>query len=89
MNPIVVNWAKFEARKAVKRELQVKGEKVAFISNRKIVEAADAYLQAHPELLEQAADKVRKSPSLRAMAQREEQRRLRSKSKRDAIKRDA
>ena len=72
MNPIIVTWAKIEARRVVKRELQKKGEKIAYVPRRKIDEAADLYLQAHPELFDQAAETVRNSPSLHAMAQREE-----------------
>jgi hypothetical protein len=85
VNSIIVTWAKLEARKAVKRELQSKGEKVAHVPLRKIAELAEAYLRAHPMLFEQAAEKVRKSPALQAMADREEHRRV-NRAKRAAVR---
>ena len=87
MNPIIVTWAKIEARRMVKRELQKKGGKVAYISRRKIDEAAALYLQAHPELFDQAAEIVRNSPSLHAMAEREELHRQRRAKIRSGAKR--
>lgn len=88
MNPIVMTWAKCEAQKAVKRELRARGEKIAYISRRQIVEAANAYLEAHPELIEQAERMVRKSPALQAMSKRHERGLInRSKLRSAALKR--
>ena len=69
MNPIILNWAKIETRKAVALELRTK-EKTARVTRERIIEKAEAHLKAHPELLERAAEAVRNSPTLRAMAER-------------------
>jgi hypothetical protein len=45
--------------------------------NAELIALTQAYRAAHPELLEQAAERVRRDPTLRATAQREERERQR------------
>ena len=75
MNPIIMTMAKLLAIKAVKRDVQARGLKLAHIERKIIVSAADAYLRDHPELIEEATETVRKVPQLRTLAEREERRR--------------
>jgi hypothetical protein len=63
--------AKLAAIKAVKREMQAEGLKLAYIERHTIVAAANIYLREHPELIEQAAETVRKVPQLRTLYERE------------------
>lgn len=77
MNAIVMTLARMASVKAVKRELQARGLKSAHIEPRVISMAARAYLQEHPELIEQAAETVQQVPALRKMAERHERDRAR------------
>lgn len=67
--------AREAARKAVKRQLQAQGIKLARFTGREISRMAEAYLDDHPELIAEAAETVRKSPHFRTLVQREERRR--------------
>jgi hypothetical protein len=67
--------AKLAAMKAVKRDMQARGLRFAHIEHQTIVSAACMYLRDHPDLIEQAAETVRKVPQLRTLAEREERRR--------------
>jgi hypothetical protein len=58
MNIAVGVLARREAIKAVKRQMQSKGQKVAYIKHKVIVIAADEYLQDHSELITQAKETV-------------------------------
>ena|SRR5215471_9744441 len=50
------------ARRAVERQLRVKGLRMSYIPFAQISEQARAYLADHPELLAQAVETVRKIP---------------------------
>jgi hypothetical protein len=63
--------AKLAAIKAVKRDMQAQGLRTAHIERQTIVSAAYSYLRDHPELIELAAETVRKVPQLRTLAERE------------------
>jgi hypothetical protein len=54
--------ARQAAINAVKSELQRRGERVHHVPMREIHIAADDYLTAHPELIEQAAERVAAHP---------------------------
>jgi hypothetical protein len=73
----VMLMARHKACQAVKRQLQAANVKVSYVPVREIVQAANAYLQEHPELFEQAAEIIRNDPSLRKSAELEERRRAR------------
>ena len=75
MNATIMTVAKLAAIKAIKRDIQARGEKLAHIEQKIIVAAANIYLRDHPELIEQAAETVRKVPQLRTLAERHERRR--------------
>lgn len=75
MSALVVTIAKLAAINAVKRNMQAQGLKVAHVERRIIVSVARDYLCDHPELIEQAAETVRKVPQLRTLAERDERRR--------------
>jgi hypothetical protein len=75
MNAVVMMVAKQAAIKAVKGNMQAQGVKVVYVARRIIVAAANAYLTEHPELIEQAAETVRKVPQFRTLAEREERQR--------------
>ena len=75
MSAVVMTVAKLAAIKAIKCEMQAHGLKPAHIERSIIVSAASIYLNDHPQLIEQAAETVRKVPQLRTLAEREERRR--------------
>ena len=83
----IMLMARHAARKAVTRELQAQYVKASYVPVRELVLAANAYLQEHPELFEQAAEMIRGDPSLRKSAELEERRRARAKSPSAAQKR--
>src|SRR5262249_57992780 len=65
------------ARRVIERQLQAQGLLVAHVSYAHISALARSYLAAHQELLDQATERVRRDPTLRAMAEREERERQR------------
>jgi hypothetical protein len=76
MNATIMTVARCAAIKAVKLDIQRQGGKLAHIEPR-IITAANIYLSEHPELIEEAADTVRKAPQFRTLAEREERPRRR------------
>jgi hypothetical protein len=50
--------ARYEAIKAVKRELQAKGLKPSHFAHREIAAAAEDYLSQHPQLIAEARETV-------------------------------
>ena len=58
----------------VKSELQRRGERVHSVAMRDIYIAADDYLREHPELIPATEERVRNSPRLRTLLEREERR---------------
>jgi hypothetical protein len=70
--------ARLAAIKAVKREIKARGERLAYFDQSEIVDAARQYLSEHPELIEKAAETVRKVPKLRTLAEREARERRRN-----------
>ena len=60
MSAVIMILAQQAAIKAVKREFQAQGLKPTHIEHKTIVAAANDYLRDHPELIEQAAETVRK-----------------------------
>jgi hypothetical protein len=72
MNATIITLAKRSAIKAIERGVQAQGGKPAAMPRRIILAAASAYLREHPELIEEAAETVRKVPQLRTLAEREE-----------------
>jgi hypothetical protein len=77
MDATIMTVARLAAIKAVKREQQAQGQKPALIPCGVIKAAADVYLRAHPELIAQAAEKVRAVPACRKIAERHERARQR------------
>jgi hypothetical protein len=75
MNATIITFANLTAINAVRRDMQGRGLKLAHIERQIIVSAAHNYLRDHPELIEEAAETVRKVPQLRTLAEREERRR--------------
>ena len=75
MSATVMTVARLIAIKAVKRNMQAQGLKLAHVERQIIVSAATIYLREHPRLIEQAAETVRKDPKLRTLVEREERRR--------------
>jgi hypothetical protein len=78
MNATIMTVARQAAIKAAKRAIQAQGGKPAHVELRIIVAAANIYLREHPELIEEAAETVRKVPQLRTLAEREERQRRRN-----------
>ena len=66
----VMTLAKFMAVNVVKRNMQARGLKPAHIERWIIVAEARDYLRDHPELIEHAAETVRKDRKLRTLAER-------------------
>ena len=75
MSATVMTVARLIAIKAIKRNMQAQGLKLAHVERQIIVSAANTYLCNHPELIQGAAETVRKGPQLRTLAEREERRR--------------
>jgi hypothetical protein len=78
MNATIITLARRSAIKAVERDIRAQGLRVMSVERRVILAAADAYLREHPELIEEAAETVRKVPQLRTLAEREERQRRRN-----------
>jgi len=78
MSSTIMTVAKLAAIKAVKRHMQAQGLKTAHIERQAIMSAANVYLRDHPELIDQAAETVRKVPQLRTLYERELRRRERN-----------
>ena len=74
MNAVIMTVARQAAIKAIKQSIQAQGGKPVHIERQIIVSAANNYLRDHPELIEQAAETVRKVPEFRTLAEREERR---------------
>jgi hypothetical protein len=60
------------ARRAVERQLQAQGIRLTTFPYAKVVAQARVYLAVHPELFNQAIERVRASPWHSMMAEREE-----------------
>ena len=75
MSATVMSVARLIAIKAIKRSMQAQGLKLAHIERQIIVSAANTYLGEHPELIQEAAETVRKVLQLRTLVEREERRR--------------
>ena len=75
MSATVMTVARLIAIKAVKRNMQAQGLKLAHVERQIIVSAAGKYLDEHPELPDRAAETVQSHPKLRTLAEREERRR--------------
>jgi hypothetical protein len=69
-NPGMFTLALGYARKAAKANLLAQGRKLQSSEAREINFGAKAYLDAHPELMEQAAETIRRSPALLKLSQR-------------------
>jgi hypothetical protein len=78
---IVTPVAVHLARREIERQWRAKGLRITRYAT--IVEQARTYLLDHPELFEQALDRVRKSPWHSAQAEREERERQRVERKRE------
>jgi hypothetical protein len=78
-NSVVMILARLNARNIIKQDLHDRGIKLSTVEARELTEAASRYLAAHPELLAEASEAVRKDPNLRTLAERHERfiRRLR------------
>jgi hypothetical protein len=63
-------FALFSARNIVKEDLQAQGIKLSHVDPREVTEAAQRYLAAHPELLEQAREHPVALSNLRRYAPR-------------------
>lgn len=75
MSATVMTMARLIAIKAVKRNMQAQGLKLAHVERLIIVSAAAKYLDEHPALLDRAAETVQSHPKLRTLAEREARRR--------------
>ena len=75
MSATVMSVARLIAIKAIKRSMQAQGLKLAHVERQIIVSAANTYLCKHPELIQEAAETVRKVPQLRTLDERDERRR--------------
>jgi hypothetical protein len=69
------------ARRIVERQLQAEGALIPHVPYAKVRELAQAYLETHPELLDEAAQIVRTHPKLSKMADIEERERQRQERK--------
>jgi hypothetical protein len=78
MNATTIILARRSAIKAVERDIRAQGLRVTSVERRFILAAANSYLSEHPELIEEAAETVRKVPQLRTLAEREERQRRRN-----------
>jgi hypothetical protein len=79
MNATIMTMARLAAIRAVKRDIQAQSGRAARVELATILNAASAYLRSHPELIDEAAETVRKVPQLRTLAEREERERRRNR----------
>ena len=85
----IITLARFLAKKAIKRQMQMQKVKLSHVRAAVINEAAREYLQEHPELIEEAIELIRTHPPMHAIAEQEQQRRARAKLSSNAQKRRA
>jgi Copper resistance protein ScsC N-terminal domain len=78
MNAVIITLAHRAAINAVKRDILSRRGKLSLVRRADVVAAARDYLRDHPELLDEAAETVRKVPQLRTLAEREVRRRRRN-----------
>jgi hypothetical protein len=71
--------ARSSARRKVEERLRNEGVRLSTTPIRIIMEEAKEYLKAHPELVQQAIETVRKAPQLRTLAEREARDRVRKR----------
>ena len=71
MSSTIMTLARLAAIKAVNRDMRAKGLHVGRIERRVITAVTDVYLTQHPELIDAAAESVRKVPQLRTLYERE------------------
>jgi hypothetical protein len=71
----IMTLARYAAVTAVKQSIRDQGGKLAHFEQRMIVSAVNDYLVDHPELIEDAAETVRKVPQLGKLAEGEERQR--------------
>jgi hypothetical protein len=72
MNGVVMCLARFHAKRIVTQDWRDQGRKLSEIEARDLTSFANSYLEAHPELIEQAAETVRNDPKLRTLVERQE-----------------
>jgi hypothetical protein len=60
--------ARYRARQIVKQRLADRGIKLQSVTPREVVEAADAMIEEHPELLIEAVEMIWSSPKLMRIA---------------------
>ena len=68
---VIITLARYRARQAVKQQLWDRGIKLSSVTARDVVEAAEVYIEQHPELLADAAETVRNNPQLRTLVERQ------------------
>jgi hypothetical protein len=76
---IILTLARHIAKREVKKEWKRQRIKCSHFEAWELTRAADAYFEAHPELLEHAAEIVRNDPRLRTLAAQDERRRKRNR----------
>ena len=76
---LISGLARSSARKVVEERLRSEGVRVSTTPIRIIMEEANEYLKAHPELVAQAIETVRKVPQLRTLAEGEARDRARKR----------
>ena len=69
---IILTMARHIAKREVKEGWKRQKIKCSHFEAWELTRAADAYFEAHPELLEKAAEIVRNDPQLRTLAERYE-----------------
>jgi hypothetical protein len=75
MNVATMTIASHLATKAIKSEWRRQKINWVWVEHKELVSASMAYLEAHPELLEEAAETVRNDPNFRTLAERYERKR--------------
>ena len=71
--------ARSSARRVVEERMRAEGVRLSVTPLRIIMEEANEYLKAHPELVAQAIETVRKVPQLRTLAECEARDRARKR----------
>ena len=73
--------ARSSARKVVEQRMRDEGQRMSLVPIRIIMEEAQAYLQSHPELVEQAIERVRNVAGFRTLAESEARDRARKRKR--------
>jgi hypothetical protein len=78
---LISSLARSSARRVVEQRMRDEGARLSLTPIQIIMQEADEYLKSHPELVQQAIDRVRNDPRFRTLAEKEARDRARKRKR--------